>query len=60
MKTLSNTQKELILKGAKLYRQLSDMHISLKDFKTELKCLFDQSGLTDFSTFDMLCYDKSF
>ena len=51
---------EIIKSGAKLYKDLDDMKITSKQFKLEMKLLFDQSGLTDFENFDMLCYDRSF
>jgi hypothetical protein len=51
---------EIVKSGAKLYKDLDDMVISLKQFNLEMKLLFDQSGLKDFEYFDMLCYDRSF
>ncbi len=51
---------EIILAGAKLYKDLDDMRITTKEFNNGLKELFEQSGLTDFENFDMLCYDRSF
>ena len=53
-------QNTLVSKGAQLYKDLDNMRISAKEFKTEMHLLFDQSGVADFSIFDMLCYDRSF
>ena len=53
------SEEQAIKAGAKLYKDLDDMFISVSEFNAQMKLLHRCTNLT-FENFDMRCYDLSF